>query len=103
MLVGGYVFIEKALEKIKQNQPPLPSQGLTRFQVGARAADSSNAQVPESLPRSEHLLAAGPLGWVISFAPTFTAEQILDHLILLGAGPPVLQPIALHRSRMLLL
>lgn len=40
---------------------------------------------------------------VTGFAPIFTAEQILDHLILLGVGLPVLQRVASHRSRMRLL
>ena len=103
MLVGGYVFIEKALEKIKQTQPPSHLGASLGFRLGPGLLTHQMHRCRRAFPGSEHHLPAGPLGWVTSFAPIFTAEQILDHLILLGAGPPVLQRVALHRSRMLLL
>lgn len=103
MLVGGGVFIEKALEKIKQNRPPLLSQGLTRFRLGPGLLTHQTCRCRRAFPRGERHPSADPLRGVVSFAPRCTAEQILDHLILLGAGLLGLQRVALHRSCMPLL
>lgn len=91
MLVGGDVFIAKALEKIKQNQPPLLSRGLTGFQVGARAADSSDVQVPRSLPCGVHHLAAGPWAALQALPPFLLQNRSWITLFLV-------QPRRLYRA-----
>lgn len=88
--------------KTKPTSPPCPGASLG-FRLGPELLTHQKCRCWTTSPRGEHHFTAGPLGWVISFVPIFTAEQILDHLILLSAGPLGLECIALHHSRVRLL